>query len=72
MEAKICLLGSSGVGTETLKNLVLPGCGDVTIVDDAIVTEGDLGNNFFVTVEDVGKPRAEVRSPRQVSLAPYI
>ena len=59
MEARICLLGSTAVGTETLKNLVLPGCGQVTIVDDAIVAEGDLGNNFFVTAEDVGTPRAE-------------
>jgi molybdopterin/thiamine biosynthesis adenylyltransferase len=61
MESRICVLGSTAIGTETLKNLVLPGCGNITIVDDALVKESDLGNNFFVTEEDIGKSRAEVR-----------
>jgi molybdopterin/thiamine biosynthesis adenylyltransferase len=30
------------------------------VVDDALVSRADLGNNFFVTEESVGKPRAEV------------
>ncbi len=60
MESRICVLGATAVGTETLKNLVLPGCGNITIVDDARVTEADLGNNFFVTEADVGGSRAEV------------
>lgn len=62
MESHLCVLGSTAVGTETLKNLVLPGCGNITIVDDATVTDGDLGNNFFVTEADVGSSRAEVRA----------
>jgi amyloid beta precursor protein binding protein 1 len=56
----ICLLGSNGLGTEILKNLILPGIGEVTIVDDAVVTERDMGNNFFLTVGEIGQPRAEV------------
>ena len=59
-ESKICLVGSTGLGTETLKNLVLPGIGHVTILDDAVVTENDMGNNFFVTKDDLGQNRAEV------------
>lgn len=59
------MLGSTAVGTETLKNLVLPGCGNITIVDDAAVSEADLGNNFFVTEADVGSSRAEVSPTRQ-------
>jgi amyloid beta precursor protein binding protein 1 len=52
--------GVSGVaGVETLKNLVLPGVGGFTIVDPAQVTEPDLGVNFFLEEESLGKPRAE-------------
>ncbi|CAI7634036.1 unnamed protein product [Penicillium glandicola] len=52
--------GVSGVaGVETLKNLVLPGIGGFTIVDPAIVTESDLGVNFFLEEESLGKSRAE-------------
>ncbi|KKK12411.1 putative ubiquitin-like activating enzyme (UlaA) [Aspergillus rambellii] len=52
--------GVSGVvGVEALKNLVLPGIGGFTIVDPAIVTEPDLGVNFFLEQESLGKSRAE-------------
>lgn len=52
--------GVSGVvGVEALKNLVLPGIGGFTIVDPAPVTETDLGVNFFVEEDSLGKSRAE-------------
>ncbi|KAL4977633.1 hypothetical protein BDW66DRAFT_132098 [Aspergillus desertorum] len=52
--------GVSGVvGVEALKNLVLPGVGGFTIVDPAVVTEPDLGVNFFLETESLGKSRAE-------------
>ncbi|KAJ5940395.1 hypothetical protein N7516_000563 [Penicillium verrucosum] len=52
--------GVTGVaGVETLKNLVLPGIGGFTIVDPAIVTQSDLGVNFFLEEESLGKSRAE-------------
>ncbi|KAJ5584888.1 uncharacterized protein N7459_004688 [Penicillium hispanicum] len=52
--------GVSGVaGVETLKNLVLPGIGGFSIIDPATVTEADLGVNFFLEEESLGKSRAE-------------
>ena len=59
--AKVLLLisGSAVVGVETLKNLILPGVGNFTIVDQEKVSEGDLGVNFFLTQESLGKPRAQ-------------
>jgi len=60
MESKICLLYVEPAGVETLKNLILPGIGSVTIVDDQDVTDRDLGNNFFLTEGDLGKKRSEV------------
>lgn len=47
------------IGVEALKNLVLPGIGGFTIVDPATVTEADLGVNFFLEEESLGKSRAE-------------
>ncbi|KAF4752142.1 NEDD8-activating enzyme E1 regulatory subunit [Perkinsus olseni] len=58
MESKILALGSTSVISETLKNLVLPGVGNFTVVDDLPVSERDLGQNFFVRREDLGIPRA--------------
>ena len=58
MEANVVLLGSDGVGSETLKNLVLPGIGKVYVIDDKMVSEQDMGNNFFVTQSDLHTSRA--------------
>ena len=59
-DAKILLLNSGPgvVGIETLKNLILPGAGSFTIVDDTVVEEVDLGVNFFLEESSLGKPRA--------------
>lgn len=60
-EGRVLLLntGSGVVGVETLKNLILPGVGSFTIVDDAVVGEKDLGVNFFLEESSLGKSRAE-------------
>ena len=66
--------GAGTVGVETLKNLVLPGTflpllhrpplilpgiGKITIADDATVKQADLGVNFFLDQDCLGKPRSE-------------
>lgn len=70
--ARVCMLGSSGLSSESLKNLVLPGIGFFTIVDDSLVTERDLGENFFVTKSDLGKPRADVVKTYLLELNPDV
>ncbi|RMY42356.1 hypothetical protein D0865_12031 [Hortaea werneckii] len=50
--------GSGVTGVETLKNLVLPGIGQFTILDPTIVSEADLGVNFFLEHASLGKFRA--------------
>ncbi|KAF2032706.1 NEDD8-activating enzyme E1 regulatory subunit [Setomelanomma holmii] len=62
LENSHILLINSGpgvVGVETLKNLVLPGIGNFTIQDSSIVSEADLGVNFFLEEEHLGGYRAE-------------
>lgn len=60
MESHILLINASPTGSESLKNLVLPGVGRFTILDDQNVTLEDCGNNFFVTRSSVGQSRAKV------------
>lgn len=58
--AHVLLLNSGPgvVGVEILKNLILPGVGSFTIVDEADVAEEDLGINFFLTDDSLGRSRA--------------
>lgn len=61
-EANILLVNSDGpsvAGIETLKNLILPGVGSFTILDNAVVEKRDLGVNFFLSGDSIGKLRAE-------------
>ena len=58
-EARVCLLNATATGSEILKNLILPGIGGFTIVDNARVTAPDLGSNFFVSGKYLGESRSE-------------
>lgn len=54
--ANILLVSLRALGTEIAKNLTLAGIRSLTIIDDEPVTEEDLGAQYFVREEDVGKP----------------
>ena len=71
-ESSVLCIGSSAAATETLKNLVLPGIGQVLIADDAVVAEKDLGINFFVEEFDRGKTRASVVAQHLSELNPDV
>ena len=61
MESHILLIGAGPTGTETLKNLVLPGVGRFTVLDGATIGASDRANNFFIDPDTPdGRPRAEV------------
>ncbi|KAK8145063.1 hypothetical protein G3M48_004968 [Beauveria asiatica] len=64
--------GSGTVGVETLKNLVLPGIGQFTIVDDAVVEDADLGVNFFLDESSRGKSRAQCTTEHLLELNPEV
>lgn len=70
--AHICLIGATPTGSEILKNLILPGIGQFTIVDDSSITKDDVSSNFFVTSEDIGKPRAEMVRSYLIELNPDV
>eukprot|EP01053_Blabericola_migrator_P001951 Blabericola_migrator_1__1950@NODE_152_length_12797_cov_95_608720_g133_i0_p2_GENE_NODE_152_length_12797_cov_95_608720_g133_i0NODE_152_length_12797_cov_95_608720_g133_i0_p2_ORF_typecomplete_len1045_score273_34ThiF/PF00899_21/3e34ThiF/PF00899_21/4_9e65UBA_e1_thiolCys/PF10585_9/7_5e62UBA_e1_thiolCys/PF10585_9/5_3e03E1_4HB/PF16191_5/6_3e17E1_4HB/PF16191_5/8_1e03E1_UFD/PF09358_10/1_4e14E1_FCCH/PF16190_5/2_2e14Shikimate_DH/PF01488_20/4_2Shikimate_DH/PF01488_20/3_8Pyr_redox_2/PF07992_14/0_073Pyr_redox_2 len=57
---RVLISGIQGAGLETAKNLILAGPGRVTVHDDTLVDQADLGSNFYLKQSDVGvKGRAE-------------
>ncbi|CAD6187851.1 unnamed protein product [Caenorhabditis auriculariae] len=70
--ATVCVLGASALGTETLKSLVLAGVHSFCIVDDAIVEPADVGNNFFLDEDDVGKSRSQATIDKLKEMNPAV
>ena len=56
----ILCLNSDSTAAEILKNLILSGISEVTVVDNTLITNKDLEVNFFVGNEDLNKLRSEV------------
>ena len=52
---KVLIVGMLGLGVETAKNIILSGPGEVDIYDPSPVKIQDLGSNFYLTEDDVGK-----------------
>lgn len=80
-ESCIVLINATAAGTETLKNLVLPGIGRFHIIDDALVSPtkaDDPFSNFFVFSKDsnhaesVPKSRAEIATQHLMELNPDV
>ncbi|XXH04859.1 hypothetical protein Hte_011281 [Hypoxylon texense] len=70
--ANIVLITMKALANEIAKNLVLAGIGSLTVVDDQVVTEADLGAQFFLTEEDIGQNRAQAAASRIQKLNPRV
>ncbi|KAF2261093.1 hypothetical protein CC78DRAFT_561959 [Lojkania enalia] len=70
--ANILLVSVKAFANEVAKNLVLAGVGSITLADHEVVTEEDLGAQFFVSEADVGKNRAEAAAPQIQKLNPRV
>lgn len=53
--SKVLVINVGSLANEIIKNIVLAGIGSLTILDSNIVTESDLGAQFFLEESDVGK-----------------
>lgn len=70
--ANVLLISMRALANEIAKNLVLAGIHSLTIVDHELVTENDLGAQFFVSESDVGTNRAEAAAPQIRKLNPRV
>ena len=68
--ASILMLNSDCLSSEILKNLVLSGIGYITIVDNTLTSQSDLTDNFFITQNDIGKPRSKAILSNLLELNP--
>lgn len=70
---RVLIIGLRGVGVETAKNLILAGPKAVTLVDNHITEIADLGANFYLKEEHVGKlSRAQACVKSLAELNPYV
>ena len=70
---KVVIIGMRGLGIETAKNIILSGPDEVAIFDPSKVNIKDLGSNFYLSEEDVGKKNRDEASVGKLSrLNPYV
>mmetsp|Transcript_11472 Transcript_11472/g.12589 ORF Transcript_11472/g.12589 Transcript_11472/m.12589 type:complete len:1077 (+) Transcript_11472:2-3232(+) len=72
MTLRVLIVGVKGVGIETAKNLILAGPNAVTIHDNETVTIADLGTNFYLDKDSVGKKRSLCCIGELSKLNPYV
>ncbi|KAI9787278.1 MAG: hypothetical protein M1816_007692 [Peltula sp. TS41687] len=70
-KSSVLVAGLKGLGVEIAKNIALAGVKSLTLFDPAPVAISDLSSQFFLHLEDVGKPRASVTAPRVAELNSY-
>lgn len=70
--SKILCLNSDSLSSEILKNLILSGVGEVTIIDNVKITQDDIKTNFFVDLDDIGKSRGEIVLKNLLELNPDV
>ncbi|KAH8196362.1 hypothetical protein TruAng_009474 [Truncatella angustata] len=70
--ANILIITMKALASEIAKNLVLAGVGSLTIVDDEVVSEADLGAGFSLSQEHLGQNRAHAASENLRKLNPRV
>ena len=71
-KAKVLVIGFKGLAAEVVKNIVLAGVGSVTILENEKVKVVDIGANFFLSKEDVGKNRVSAAYENVSELNPMM
>jgi ubiquitin-activating enzyme E1 len=70
--SNVLIIGLRGLGIEIAKNVALAGVKSLSLYDPAPVELKDLSTQFFLSQDDVGKPRATASAPRLAELNSYV
>lgn len=70
--SSVLLINLGAIGNEVAKNIVLSGIGSLTILDSNVITEEDLGSQFFIGKEDVGTKRLDAARPHIEDMNPRV
>lgn len=69
VSSKILILNLTPLAVEICKNIILCGCGTLTLADaDNIISEKDLGLNYYICEKDFGKKRSDIMGKRMQEL----
>jgi ubiquitin-activating enzyme E1 len=72
LSTDVLVIGLGGVGVETAKNIILAGPRTVTLHDPQPASFSDLSSQFYLTEQDIGKPRAAASLSRLSELNRYV
>lgn len=71
-QLKILLIGLRGLGIEIAKDIIVSGPNRVTVLDPNEVKTEDLGTNFYLSENDIGKRRDESCLSKLQKLNKYV
>lgn len=69
--SSVLVIGAGGLGSPLLLYLAAAGVGRIGIVDDDVVSLGNLNRQILYGVDDIGKPKAECAAVRLRALNPH-
>ena len=73
VKLKVLIIGLKGIGVEIAKNLILLGPAQVDIYDPTIAELRDMGANFYLKEEHIGKlSRSDACLPSLIELNKYV
>ena len=73
IKMNVVIMGQRGLGVEIAKNLILAGPKSVSLYDPEITKINDLGANFYLEEQHVGKTsRADAGLSKLQELNPYV
>lgn len=69
--SSVLVIGAGGLGSPLLLYLAAAGVGHIGIVDDDVVSLGNLNRQILYGVDDIGQPKAECAAVRLRALNPH-
>ncbi|MEL6584207.1 MAG: HesA/MoeB/ThiF family protein [Pseudomonadota bacterium] len=70
--ARVAVVGAGGLGCPALQYLAAGGVGQITIIDNDVVSLSNLQRQILFATGDVGRPKAEVAAERLTALNPNV
>ncbi len=70
--AKVLVIGAGGLGCPVLQYLTAAGVGTIGVIDNDVVDQSNLQRQILYTIDDIGKPKAEVAVARLSKLNPFV
>lgn len=69
-KAHVAVLGLGGVGSYAFEGLVRAGIGELTLIDEDVISPTNMNRQLLATIDAVGRPKAEVAAARAAAINP--